>query len=80
APPELVGRGETVTIVYETPGISLSMRGISNDAGRMGATVNVVNVASKKVLPATVIGQGRVSVGPAAPQRQASAATSTALR
>lgn len=56
------------------------MRGLANDAGRMGAVVNVVNVASKKVLQATVIGPGRVSVGPGGgPQLQASAAT-TALR
>ncbi|RUP11389.1 MAG: flagellar basal body P-ring formation protein FlgA, partial [Methylobacterium sp.] len=47
APPELVARGENVTIVYETPNVSLSMRGLSNDSGRMGAVVNVVNVASK---------------------------------
>ena len=64
APPDLVARGENVTIVYETPSISLSMRGLSNDSGRMGAVVNVVNVASKKVLQATVIGPGRVSVSP----------------
>ena len=86
AQPEIVARGESVTIVYETAGLSLAMRGLANDAGRMGATVNVVNVASKKVLQATVVGPGRVSVGPAptpapspGPQRQASAAT-TALR
>lgn len=80
APPDLVTRGETVTIVYATPGISLSMRGLANDSGRMGAVVNVVNVASKKVLQATVVGPGRVSVGPnGGPQLQASAAT-TALR
>ncbi|WP_409566201.1 flagellar basal body P-ring formation chaperone FlgA [Methylobacterium sp. J-070] len=64
APPELVARGENVTIVYETPSISLSMRGIANEAGRLGAVVNVVNVTSKKVLQATVVGPGRVSVGP----------------
>lgn len=80
APPDLVTRGETVTIVYATPGISLSMRGLANDSGKMGAVVNVVNVASKKVLQATVVGPGRVSVGPSGgPQLQASAAT-TALR
>jgi flagellar basal body P-ring formation protein FlgA len=68
--PELVTRGESVTIVYETPSISLSMRGIANEGGRMGAVVNVVNVASKKILQTTVIGPGRVSVspGPAAQQ------------
>ena len=64
APPELVARGENVTIVYETPSISLQMRGIANEGGRMGAVVNVVNVTSKKVLQATVIGPGRVSVSP----------------
>ncbi|TXM91057.1 flagellar basal body P-ring formation protein FlgA [Methylobacterium sp. WL30] len=80
APPELVARGEAVTIVYESPGISLAMRGQATDAGRLGATVNVVNIASKKVLQAIVIGPGRVSVGPAPPQRQASAEPPTTLR
>jgi len=72
--PELVARGESVTIVYETASVSLSMRGLANEAGRMGAVVNVVNVASKKVLQATVIGPGRVSVGPG-PVAQQSAGT-----
>jgi flagellar basal body P-ring formation protein FlgA len=76
APPELVARGESVTIVYETPSISLSMRGLSNDSGRLGAVVNVVNVASKKILQATVVGPGRVSVSPpgSAAQQAAGAA------
>ena len=80
APPELVARGEAVTIVYESPGISLAMRGQATDAGRMGATVNVINMASKKVLQAVVIGPGRVSVGPAPLQRQASAQAPTSVR
>ena len=80
APPELVARGEAVTIVYESPGISLAMRGQATDAGRMGATVNVINMASKKVLQAVVIGPGRVSVGPAPLQRQASAEAPTSVR
>lgn len=80
APPELVARGEAVSIVYETPGVSLTMRGQANEAGRLGATVSVVNIASKKVLQAVVVGPARVSVGPAAPQRQASAAFGPAIR
>ncbi|SDN98998.1 flagella basal body P-ring formation protein FlgA [Methylobacterium phyllostachyos] len=73
APPELVLRGESVTIVYETPSVSLAMRGLANQGGRLGAVVNVVNTASQKILQATVIGPGRVSVGPGpAPQQQAS--------
>ncbi|MCJ2090177.1 flagellar basal body P-ring formation chaperone FlgA [Methylobacterium sp. E-005] len=75
APPELVARGESVTIVYETPSISLAMRGLANQAGRLGAVVNVVNTASQKVLQATVIGPGRVSVGPGPATQQQAAAT-----
>ncbi|MCJ2137169.1 flagellar basal body P-ring formation chaperone FlgA [Methylobacterium sp. J-026] len=73
APPELVTRGESVTIVYETPSISLAMRGLANQGGRLGAVVNVVNTASQKVLQATVIGPGRVSVGPGPATQQAAA-------
>lgn len=80
APPDLVARGEAVTIVYDSPGISLAIRGQATDAGRMGATVNVVNLASKKVLQAVVVGPGRVSVGPAPLQRQASAEPPSSLR
>jgi flagellar basal body P-ring formation protein FlgA len=74
APPELVARGENVTIVYETASVSLSMRGLANEGGRLGAVVNVVNVASKKVLQATVVGPGRVSVSPSPAAQQAAAA------
>lgn len=78
--PELVARGEAVTIVYESPGISLAMRGVASESGRMGATINVVNGASKKVLQATIVGPGRVSVGPTPTQRQASAGSPTTVR
>lgn len=75
APPDLIARGESVTILFDTPGLNLSLRGQANEAGRLGAVVTVTNPVSKKVLSATVIGPGRVSVGPPpAPARQASAA------
>lgn len=77
APPDLVQRGEAVTIVFEAPGVSLSMTGLANDTGRLGASISVTNPSSKKVLQATVIGPGRVAVGPvrtAQPTLQASAA------
>jgi flagella basal body P-ring formation protein FlgA len=76
APPELVQRGDAVVIVFEMPGVSLSLTGVANENGRLGAGVSVTNPASKKILQATVIGPGRVSVGPARSQPivQASAA------
>jgi flagella basal body P-ring formation protein FlgA len=76
APPDLVTRGETVTVVFDSPGLALSLRGQANEGGRLGATITVINPVSKKVLAATIVGPGRVSVAPAgAPvMRQASAA------
>lgn len=64
APPDLVQRGEAVSIVFEAQGVSLSLRGIANESGRLGASIAVLNPASKKVLQGSVIGPGRVSVSP----------------
>jgi len=76
APPDLVTRGETVTVVFDTPGLALSLRGQANEGGRLGAVITVTNPVSKKVLTATVVGAGRVSVAPvpAPVTRQANAA------
>ncbi|KQO73217.1 flagellar basal body P-ring formation chaperone FlgA [Methylobacterium sp. Leaf88] len=74
APPDLVARGEAVTILFDSPGLNLSLRGLANEGGRLGAMITVTNPVSKKILSATVIGPGRVSVGPAPLVRQANAA------
>jgi flagellar basal body P-ring formation protein FlgA len=62
AKPELVGRGETVTIVFQVPGILLTILGKAVDPGALGDVISVVNAQSKHTLQATVIGPGRVSV------------------
>jgi flagella basal body P-ring formation protein FlgA len=62
AKPEIVGRNETVTIVYEVPGILLTMLGKALEPGALGDSINVLNVQSKRTIQATVIGPGRVSV------------------
>ncbi|WP_019907022.1 flagellar basal body P-ring formation chaperone FlgA [Methylobacterium sp. 77] len=78
APADLVQRGEAVTIVFDTPGLNLSLRGQANENGRLGAAITVTNPVSKKILAATVIGPGRVSVSsPASVGRQASATFDT---
>jgi flagella basal body P-ring formation protein FlgA len=74
ARPELVVRGEVVTAVYETPGISLAMRVKAVEGGALGDSVAVLNPASKKTLQAVVVGPGRVSVHPNGPERVSSAA------
>ncbi|AMJ60511.1 flagellar basal body P-ring formation chaperone FlgA [Bosea sp. PAMC 26642] len=70
---EIVGKGDIVTIVYETPGLLISMRGRSSEAGAMGDVVSVSNPQSKRVLQGTVSGPGRVSVQASPSGRIASA-------
>jgi flagella basal body P-ring formation protein FlgA len=62
AKPELVGRGETVTIVFQVPGIMLTILGKANEPGALGDLISVLNVQSKHTVEATVVGPGRVSV------------------
>ena len=71
ARPEIVARGEAVTIVYESPGLTLTLRGRANEAGAQGDLIAVTNPQSKKALQATVVAPGRVSVGAALPGRVA---------
>ena len=60
--PEVVQRNETVTLMYEVPGIRLTMRGKALDSGAVGDLVSVLNVQSKRTVQGNVIGPGRVSV------------------
>jgi flagellar basal body P-ring formation protein FlgA len=61
--PDLVGRNDAVTIVFEVPGITLTARGKALTAGAEGDTVDVLNPHSKRVLQGTVRGPGTVVVG-----------------
>ena len=73
ARPEIVTRGDVVTIVYEVPGMVLSLRGRANESGAQGDTIAVVNPQSKRTLQALVVAPGKVSVSAALPGPVASA-------
>ncbi len=73
AKPELVGRNDTVTIVFQVPGITLTIVGKATEPGAMGDIINVTNVQTKHVIAATVIGPDRVSVSNANPRLAANA-------
>jgi flagellar basal body P-ring formation protein FlgA len=60
---ELVARNQSVTISYDVPGITVSIRGQALEPGGQDDLINVLNVQSKKTLQAIVTGPGRVSVG-----------------
>jgi flagella basal body P-ring formation protein FlgA len=63
--PQLVAKNETVTIVYEVPGITLTVRGKALESGAAGELVNVQNLQSKRTIQGTVTGQGVVTVAAA---------------
>lgn len=77
ARPELVGRGDLVTVVYDAPGMSLSMRAKASEAGALGDVIPVVNPGSKKILQATVVAPGRVSVRAGQTERVVAAVANT---
>jgi flagellar basal body P-ring formation protein FlgA len=73
--PEAVAKGDVVTILYEVPGLMLTMRGRASDAGAKGDVISVQNPQSKKIIQATITGPGQVSVSqaPLNPAKLASA-------
>jgi flagella basal body P-ring formation protein FlgA len=60
--PELVMRGEMVTLHYEVPGITITMRGKALDSGAEGESVNVLNELSKRTIQGVVSGAGHVTM------------------
>jgi flagellar basal body P-ring formation protein FlgA len=74
--PEIVARNEAVTITYDVPGITLSLRGKAMEAGALGDIISVMNLQSKRTIQAAVSGPGHVTI--AAPVR-AGAATPARL-
>jgi flagella basal body P-ring formation protein FlgA len=60
--PELVQRNDTVLIVYQAPGVTLTLRGKAIDGGGEGDTIGVLNLQSKRTIQAVVSGPGRVVV------------------
>lgn len=60
--PELVRRNETVTLIYEVPGISLTVRGKAAESGAEGDTITVLNEQSKRSVQGVIVGPGRVLI------------------
>jgi flagella basal body P-ring formation protein FlgA len=66
--PEIVQRNEAVTLVYEVPGLVLTMRGKALESGAEGDTINVLNIQSKRTIQGTVSGPGQVTIAAARPR------------
>jgi flagella basal body P-ring formation protein FlgA len=75
---EAVERNAIVMMVHEAPGMQLTMRGRALAAGAVGDVIQVQNVASRKIIEATVTAPGRVAVtGIVLPGRTAGTARQT---
>jgi flagella basal body P-ring formation protein FlgA len=74
--PELVQRNDTVTIIYEAPGLMLTLRGQAQDTGGLGDSIGVLNVETKRKVQGVVSGPGRVTIR-AVPARVVDYATAT---
>ena len=72
AKPDLVQRDQNVTLIYETGGLYLTMRGKAMDAGSEGDTVSIMNLQSKRTVQGTVTGPGQVTMSVVAPRLTAS--------
>jgi flagella basal body P-ring formation protein FlgA len=58
--PQIVKRDDTVTLVYEVPGLLLTTRGKALDAGAEDDVIGVLNLQSKRKVQGTVAADGRV--------------------
>lgn len=72
--PEVVQRNETVTLVYEVPGITLTVRGKAAEGGAEGDVISVLNEQSKRTVQGVIVGPGRVIISTGSPRLAANLA------
>jgi len=73
AKPDLVTRDQNVTLIYESSGLYLTIRGKALEGGTEGDVVNVLNLQSKRTVSGVVVGRGQVSVAISTPRLPATA-------
>ena len=71
--PDLVQRDDNVTLIFESTGLYLTVRGKAMEAGTEGDVVNVLNLQSKHTVSGVVIGHGQVAISVATPRLPAAA-------
>jgi flagellar basal body P-ring formation protein FlgA len=60
-----------VTLVFESPGVRVTMQAKAIEAGTLGDLIQVLNPQSKRIVQATVDGPGRVIIAHAQAARSA---------
>jgi flagella basal body P-ring formation protein FlgA len=62
--PDLIRRDDSVTLVYEAPGIMLTTRGKAIESGGEGDVIKVLNAQTNRTPQGVVTGPGRVDIAP----------------
>lgn len=75
--PELVARNEQITLIFQAPGLSLTVRGTAMEPGTEGDVIAVTNIQSKRQLQGVVTGPGQVTVSTMQPRITASLGASS---
>lgn len=60
--PDFVQRDQSVTVIYQVPGIYLTTRGKAIESGAEGDTVSVLNLQTKRTLTGVVTGRGQITI------------------
>jgi flagella basal body P-ring formation protein FlgA len=79
AKPDLVQRDDNVTLIYESAGLYLTIRGKAMESGTDGDVVNVLNLQSKRTVSGVVIGRDQVAITIAVPRLPPATDASSAL-
>jgi flagella basal body P-ring formation protein FlgA len=66
--PEVIQRNDAVTLIFEVPGIRLTVRGKASEAGAEGDTISVLNEQTKRIVQGVVVGPGRVVISSSTPR------------
>jgi flagella basal body P-ring formation protein FlgA len=77
AKPDLVQRDDNVTLIFESAGLYLTIRGKALENGTEGDMVNVLNLQSKRTISGVVVGRGQVAISVATPRLPAASDSST---
>ena len=79
ARPDLVQRDQSVTLIYESTGLYLTIRGKALEGGTEGDVVSVMNLQSKRTVSGVVTGRGQVSVSMSMPRLPPAADATSSL-
>jgi len=79
AKPDLVQRDDNVTLIYETAGLYLTIRGKALESGTEGDNVSVLNLQSKRTVTGVVVGRDQVAIAVITPRLGVAAETTSSI-